>query len=394
MRIHEVLENETLADIAKKYGIFEEDLKKVNGITDEACAVGEELLIISPTRTHTARHGDTLERLCLRYRVRKNDLLALNPTIKRNSLEAGQRVALKYDERTHGMAVTNGCVYKGTSLSALEESLPYMTYATFASVCAERGGFKRIFDEGELLLRVKKENKIPLLKIYDSYSERYEKGDLDAFCKKIIELAKERGYKGIVLNSTAFNDSAEKYSRFLMDLKKSMIGEDLILITECDERSPKEYSDIGDGAVFSYGKLWCEPMPSFADGERRAIVDFACDAESIKSFIELPSFARLNDGCIDIEGAKKIARKEKCRVCHDKSARTLFFDSTKGKCTYPSLQNIKAVLELLSEYGFMGISFDVSRTPAVYLAMYNAMFKTISYGGITSPEGCNRGCAR
>lgn len=394
MRIHEVLENETLTDIAKKYGIFEEDLRKLNGIYDEECTAGEELLIITPTRTHTAKHGDTIERLCLRYRVRKNDLLALNPTIKCNRLEVGQRVALKYDERTHGMAATNGCIYKGTSLSELEESLPYMTYATFSSVCADKTGFKRIFDEGELLERVKKENKIPLLKIYDSYSERYEKGDVDGFCKNIIELAKNRGYKGITLNSTAHNASAENYSRFLIDLKKSMIGEDLILITECDENSPKEYSDIGDGAVFSYSKLWCEPMPSFADGERRAITDFACDAESIKSFIELSAFARLGDGSIEIENAKKMARKEKSLVSHDKSARTLFFDSAKGKCTYPSLQNIKAVLELLSEYGFMGISFDVSRTPSVYLAMYNAMFKTIGYGGITSAEGCNRGCAR
>lgn len=378
MKIHTVTQGETLSSIAEKYGIYEKDLSGINGISDGKIAVGEELLILIPTRVHTARQGDSVERLCLRYRVRKNDVLAFNPTLCDGRLESGERIALKYDEKAMGMAVANGYVYKGTSYEALERALPYMTYATFVSASADERGLHKIFDEENLLKRVIQENKIPLLKIHDNHKKRFENGSLkDKFSEEIIDAAKSHGYKGIVLNSCAFSDSSESYSAFLMNLKKQMIGSDLILITECDEKVPSVFCDLADGSVFSYSKLWDKIDGKFDECERKAIADFACDAESVKSFIELPSFARYDDGFVDIESAKSIARKGKVTVESNLDTGLSCFSSGRKNYIYPSLSNIKAVLELLSEYGYMGISFDVSRTPRVFLMMYNAMYKTV-----------------
>ena len=378
MKIHTVTRGETLSSISEKYGIYEKDLSGINGIEDGKIAAGEELLILIPTRVHTARQGDSVERLCLRYRVRKNDVLAFNPTLCDGRLESGERIALKYDEKAMGMAVANGYVYKGTSSEALERALPYMTYATFVSASADERGLHKIFDEESLLKRVIQENKIPLLKIHDNHKKRFENGSLgDKFSEEIIDAAKSHGYKGIVLNSCAFSDSAESYSAFLMNLKKQMIGSDLILITECDEKSPAVFCDLADGSTFSYSKLWDKIDGKFDECERKAIADFACDAESVKSFIELPSFARCDDGFVDIESAKSIARKGKVTVESNAVTGLSSFSSGRKNYIYPNLSNIKAVLELLSEYGYMGISFDVSRTPRVFLMMYNAMYKTV-----------------
>ena len=391
MKIHTVNEGETLSDVAKKYGVCESDLSEINGIIGNKLSAGEEILILVPTRVHTSRYGDTLEKICMRYRVRINDILTLNPTIDKRKLEANKRIILKYDTRTHGMAVTNGCIYKGTTLNALENVLPLMTYATFASVMADQRGFHKIFDEECLLNTVKKESKVPILKIHDSWNERYSNlGNVTEFCDDIIELARKKGYKGILLNSTAHSCSASDYISFMMNLKKRMIGSDLILFTECDEKTPSGFNEIADGSILSYTKLWNEKICSFSEGEKKIISDFACDSESIKSFIELPSFARLGDGFIDIESAKRKARnKETNTVCDDETL-TASFDTGHKKCIYPTLKNVKAVLELMSEYGFMGICFDVMRTPSVFLSMYNAMFKTVNYTTSASREGCSR----
>ena len=220
MKIHTVKSGETLSEIASQYGICEKDLAESNGIFGNKTAVGEELLIIVPTRVHTARTGDTIERICLRYRVRKNDLLALNPSLCRKKIEAGQRIALKYDERTHGMAVTNGYIYKGITNDALRHALPYMTYATFASVTADKRGLHKIFNEGVLLDTVKEAGKIPILKVHDSFTERFKsEEETSAFCDELIELARSLDYKGILLNSTSHSDSAEDYIQFLIILK-------------------------------------------------------------------------------------------------------------------------------------------------------------------------------
>jgi hypothetical protein len=175
-----------------------------------------------------------------------------------------------------------------------------------------------------------------------------------------------------------------------MNLKKQMIGEDLILITECNEKTAKEIGDISDGCIFSYSKIWDEDIASFEDGEQKAIADFACELESVKSFIELPSFASCGDGYIEIEAAKELARDLKITIENDKELRLSSFCVNNKNYIFPSLENVKAVLELLSEYGYMGISFDVMRTPRAFLMMYNAMFKTVCATVSNSREGCSR----
>lgn len=383
MKIYTVASGDTLSSIAEKYDIHESDLARINGISDGKITEGEELLVLIPTRVHTAKHGDSLDRICLRYRVRKNDVLAFNPQLCDKQLDAGERVALKYDDRPLGMSVANGFIYKGTEMKNLEHAMPFMTYATFASVSADERGIHQIFDEDKLLQKAISNGKIPLLKIHDSYKNRFLNEECyNDFSEKIINLAKSRGYKGIVLNSSAFSNSADNYSLFLINLKKKMIGCDLILITECDEKTPGNFCDLGDGCIFSYSKLWNANIDSFDKCEKKAIADFACDAESIKSFIELPSFAKCGDGFTDIESAKRIARDKKIKSSSDFDMKTSSFSDGKKNYIFPSLSNIKAVLELLSEYGYMGISFDVMRTPRVFLMMYNSMFKTVKGANI------------
>ena len=395
MQIHTVEEKETLDDIARAWGVPKDTLEKNNGLSrGERPAVGEELLILTPTRTYTARDGDSLERLSMRFGIRRCELLGMNPSLF-DGISKGDVVILKYDERTHGMAASNGTLYKGYSNEALRRALPYLTYVSVAEAVADGDDIRETFDSSEALALINDHDKVPLLRIYDGGdAERYkDSGWREHFIEKMITVAKKKGYKGITYAGTAGRaGDASRFAEFILELRKRMIGCDLILITEITDSTPLEVSELADGSILSYDKCARTEKPSFENGEKAAYGRFACDGESSKTFIELPAFASDNNGFIPSSDAIASARRGGCRIDTDKDSLISSFTARRtGKTSYNSLKNIKARLDLLSELGFMGISFDIMRTPISYLMMYNALFKTVSYTGIRPREGCSRG---
>ena len=74
MQIHIKQEGEKLKDIAEKYGVSEESIRMTNELYDGEPTDGEELLILIPTRSYTVQHGDTPDRIALRFGVSKNDI--------------------------------------------------------------------------------------------------------------------------------------------------------------------------------------------------------------------------------------------------------------------------------------------------------------------------------
>lgn len=391
MKIHIKSSSERISDIANYYGMDEYTLRIINGLENSDCANGEELLILTPTRSYTVKQGDTLERINLRFGIGSNDILTFNPWIKNKELADGQRLALKYGDRRWGMAVANGYFYKGCSIGAFMQAMPYLTYVTFAGGVADKTEVKysAIFDRE---VKMAKENKkIPLLRIYDRFFNRYKRPENNThFAENIIQLAIDGGYKGVVLNSCPLNNSAEDFSKFLMILRKLMIGCDLILITEINEYSPVEFSEYADGSIMYYPKYAMENPPTFDEGEGRVLSDFACHAESAKTFVDLPCLARCGNDFINTGEALRYARISGAAIENNKSTLLSRIPNKKqGDYIFSSLANIKATLELVGELDYMGICFDIMRTPLSYLMMYNAMFKTSYYNSVRTREGCN-----
>ena len=391
MQIHIRADGESIKDIAVKYGISEENIRMVNGIYEGECAEGEELLILIPTRSYTIQNGDTPERIALRFGIRQSDIFSLNPWIK-NELKQGQTLSLKYGERYGGMAVANGYFYKGCTLEALRRAIPYLTYITFAAAIADEKGVKCSSNfKREVELAVE-EKKIPMIRIYDRYTSRYKQSsELRSYAEELINVAQKGGYKGIVLNAYSLCDSAEDFSAFLIILRKLMIGCDLILITEINEKSPLEFSEFADGSVMYYPKYALDDAPSFADGERKVLSDFACRGESAKTFIDLPSLARRGKEHLTISDALWYARRYKVKIEHNESTLLSHIrDRRQGEYGFSSLRNIKGIFDLINEFDYMGVCFDIMRTPISHLMMYNSMFKTHYYNSVRTREGCSR----
>lgn len=392
MHIHIKKENESIKDIAEGYGVWEEHLRQMNNLFGSEPAMGEELLLLTPTRSYTVQHGDSIEKIAVRFGVGKRDLLSQNPWISTEGVNVGDRLALKYSEPVGGMAVANGYFYKDCSKKALLRALPFLTYVTFGSAIAEKNRIYRTFDDKKEVELIGEEKKIPLVRIYDRYTERYKSGeDQTPFAEGLIELAKMGGYKGIVIDACALNNYAEEFSAFLIVLRKLMIGCDLILITEINENSPIEFSEYADGSIMYYPKYAYDNPPSFDNGERKVLSDFACRGESAKTFVDLPSLATHKGQHITYDEAMKKARKGNQSIIHNESTLlSAFGDRKQGECVFSSLKNIKSLLDAVREFDYMGVCFDIMRTPLAHLMMYNSMFKTYIFNSVRTREGCSR----
>ena len=168
-----------------------------------------------------------------------------------------------------------------------------------------------------------------------------------------------------------------------------MIGSGLILFTEavCDRENG--YADYADGCVLFYDKSLAEDAPDFERGERKAFTEYSEASESTKTFMDITSFAISNGEFLEYGDAIKTAAKVGAEI-YDSKGRGVCSYSYRGRggeaieVRYESLKNIIAKLELLGELGYMGISFDINRTPISHLMAYSALFSGICYTSVFS----------
>ena len=391
MQIHTTELSQTITDIAKIYDVSEENIRTNNGISKGEPTVGEQLLILIPTRRYTARAGDSLDRISLRFGIRKSDIINMNPQLADGKLRCGQTITLRSSERPYGMSVANGYYYNGCSEEKLTAMLPYLTYVTFASFSANENGIKRLFNDKTAFDIAVKANKIPLVRIYDGPSERYNtKEGRNRFAEEVIKIACTGGYRGVVLNACSNAESEAEFSEFIVDMRKRMMGLDLIFITEVTPKSPISYSEYSDGSVILYPKYAEYEPKSFDEGEKKLLTNFACEGESAKAFIDLPALARIGDRYMSIDGAISEARRINAIIENDESRLLSSFECGLNECRFSSLKNIKALLDLVGEYDYSGVCFDIMRTPISHIMMYNSLFKTSYHTSVKTREGCSR----
>ena len=201
---------------------------------------------------------------------------------------------------------------------------------------------------------------------------------MQSFCDTVIGIAKDKGFSGITLCAyRAAEEHPSEFCEFLVEFRKRMIGSELILFTEIDETSSVDVAEYADGSILTYDKLSSAKVPSFEDGEKRVLSTFASESESSKVFIDISSLATDGEKYMSTSEALSIARKSSLKIENDEKRGISKFKYKDRIIRFTSLESIVKRLSLLSELGYMGISFDIMRVPLSYLMIYNAMFKTV-----------------
>ena len=384
MHIHRVSRGESVFGIARAYGVSPTSIIEVNGLENpDALAVGQELLVLTPRRAYTARRGDTVGGVARRFGMKTEEIYAANPSLlSEDRLYEGQVLALGYGDARLGMAASCGYVFSGCSEEAILRGLPYLTYLTVAAVAIRGGEVARLFDGSSAVKLARGHGKVPILRVFlEGCGECYRSGD--SFADFLIELAREGGYAGLALSVPEGDVEAQVYEEFLLNLRKRMIGSGLILFCEAVCDRDHTYADLADGCVLSCAP----PADDRARRERRAFEDFAEEAESSKTFMDITSFAVAGGGYLDYMSAVRTAAKVGAEIHHNAERGVCEYryrgrDGEEIAVEFESLENIKAKLDLVGELGYMGISFDVGRTPIAHLMAYSALFSGIGYTSI------------
>lgn len=400
MVIHSVKDGDTVFTLARKYRVSPLKIIENNGLENpDALSVGEELLILSPTRTYTVRGGDTVERICRMFGIKKSRLQAANPALLgTDRLYPGELLAIRYDAPPYGMAVVNGYVYESTTQEQLCGALPYLTYATLSVGVTDGQSVRFLFNDQPYLKQIHDRGKIALMRVCEGDGMPLSPDDREGWeqlCDRLCTAAKAHGYQGITL---AFYRTAKLsphlYDDFVVRMRRRLLGCDLILFTETDANEPLALGDYADGNVLMYDKCTVKDPPSFEEGERAIAERYASDYESSRMFMDISPFGYDEDTAMTLPMIRQLAHKTRCAI--KKDVRTGLCSLQYPKFTggvreertvvFESLENIKAKLHLVDAFGYMGVSLDVGRTPVSVFLMVHTLFCDADYSTLGIEE--------
>lgn len=395
MHIYRMKKNEDIYDVAREYGVSANKISEDNELSQKGnFPVGRELLIIQPTRTYNVKSGDTLDFIARKFSVSKESLKRMNPELQgREKLYQGQLLTVKSDTGRYGMINTNGYFYRGCTLERLLRIIPYMGFVTICSAVYKNGLIHTLFRADEAISLIKSFGKTPLLRVY--LTEIPQSDGLTDFINSITILAKGSGFSGITLSSLGKSGASQKQlDSLVLEVRRALMESDLILFAEGDLGSTKTYLEYADAGILTYDKLHEKDIPSFEKAENSLLREFGEYAEPSRTFLELSSFAYTSGKYIEKSEAIRITDRKRGELIHDDEKKITIarYGRSKNKeIICESLENTKAKLELISELGFMGVSFDIGRICISDLMMISNMFEIIENPiAYYSPVKCNR----
>ena len=383
MYIYRSGNNESIYDIAREHGVSPIKIAENNELEIRSrLPKGREVLILTPSRTYNAKSTDTLGRIAERFKTTKESLLRLNPELcGREKLYSGQLLAIKESTPSYGMISTNGYLYAATPRDRLTAIMPYLSYATVCSAIYRDGRINNLFSSEDTVDYVKSLGKIPMLRVY--LTELPKTDSVLDFASSLVILATSGGFSGITLSSlNTISTDNERLNALVFNVRKALMENDLLLFVEGDLEGDTSYMDYADAGILTYDKLHREDAPSFEDGEKALLEKFANDGESSRAFIEISSFAYAGGRFIEKRDGARLADKKHAEMIYDEARKLQtaeFGKHKKREIISESLENTKAKLELVSELGFMGISFDIGRVCIPDLMIAASMFDVISY---------------
>lgn len=146
MIIHTVSPGESIFSIARQYGVPPTRLITDNLLTEPGqLVVGQDILVLFPTITHTVRGGDTLSGIASQYDTTLLNLYQYNPALHgQPQIFPGQVLNIAYPAPPNPPITVSGYAYPNIDPTLLRQTLPYLTYLSVFSY-----GFR---DDGSLIL--------------------------------------------------------------------------------------------------------------------------------------------------------------------------------------------------------------------------------------------------
>ena len=387
MYIHRA-NNETLLDVAQKYDVNPIILMGINEKEqNKMLCEGEEILILVPTRTANVKRGETLTEVCHRFGVPEERIIANNPLLcGRKKIYDGQLLCIKYDTPIYGQAVRNGYMYSACPISTLKERIYYLDILTLCSAVWRNNKLYSLFDDRTAFEFAKAQGKQCFLRIYLTESPSEE--ELKGLFNSISIILSSVGYDGVTIGGIS---RVENVENIIKELNESMHSIGKMLYIEISQNDNPQLTLLCDGGVITYEKLNLEGIPSFKEGEEKYYGSICEIARNERCFIELSSFAYGGGKFVEKDKVIEAASRKGCSYLHDDEGLVSKVSIGGRKATeyvFENLANLKAKLELINTFGYMGIAFDLLRVRMSELMMIEATFTSVPPLGKPSTLNC------
>ncbi len=427
MIIHTVSPGESIYTIARQYGVPPSRIITDNMLENPSkLAVGQDLVILFPTITHTVKGGDSLASVAAMHSVSVEQLYSNNPILGgMPNIYPGQVLNVAYPEPALGEITSNGYAYGNIDRTTLRRTLPYLTYlSVFSHGIREDGSLIPPGGEEDLISLAYEYDTTPLL-VLTSLSENGTFSPATAervlrdtdFGNLVIEntvsAVKNKNYGGVDVDFEYIPaEYAGAYADFVGRMNAALNGDYPVFVslapkTSGDQRGllyqGHDYGKLGAAAdavllmTYEWGYTYGPPLPVSPINEVRRVIDYAVgEIPRDKILIGTPNYGydwalpyvrgtSRAESLSNVDAVRRaIARN--AAIEYDEAAQSPFYtyfdrpetysDAVEHMVWFENARSSDAMLKLVSEYGVdgSGVWNIMKFFPALWLVM-NQLYK-------------------
>lgn len=244
MLIYTVKRGDTLAEIARRYGVPVNRIAADNVLPNAGSIVpGQNLLIQADSVRYILREGQTLFSLSQEYGVPLEALIEANPDLNPISLNAGDTVIIPAAPPIQKRPIiTNGYAYPTINTNSLNCVIPFLSFISLFSYTLTPQGELTAPDDSDLIYRAVRSAVMPLMvvtNIFDgTFSTEALTGILESeeararLTEAIIYELDSKGYYGVNMDIEYIApDDRESYNDFLRNLADRLHERGYVLVT-------------------------------------------------------------------------------------------------------------------------------------------------------------------
>lgn len=400
MEIYTVQPGDTVAAIARRYGVSPSRIISDNAITDpNAMAVGRALIILIPEQTYTVQPGDSLYSIASRFGTTPLELLQNNPQLLSNAyLQPGQTIVIRFTERKEREIFLNGYAYPTIRRDVLRRALPYLTTLTiFGYGFTESGGLIGIDDES--LIRAAYEFRVAPVMLLSSITEDggfsgerasrlfRDKNLQTTVLDQILSVMERKGYMGLDIDfeyidpedGTYFRDFL-RYATQRMHEAGYFVNTDLAPKTSASQAGllyeSHNYADLGALSdtvllmTYEWGYTYGPPMAVAPLDKVRQVVEYGVSEIPVdKILLGLPNYGYdwilpfergvTRATAIGNQYAVEIAERYGVAIQFDEKAQSPYFEYRDRQglnhiVWFEDVRSIGGKFDLIDEFSLLG----------------------------------------